>query len=403
MPHCVMTWRFGLNVGSEPHNDKCCVLHECRLLSCGLSDWIIEMASIELSLGSGWTQVEPKETGYELLMSNQSSGQRLVALDTTFLRQRDLGFAGGVNCPLAVDETGDQVFVSVNGIVSYVTRESEHRGRRISDDLSPVWMLEYVSTGPQLLMHLFGEEPSQSFFARLDLANHSVRKELLPPEAFSPLDVHTSHAKILYSTRQGAAVFDVSGAIKTVAKVDLSVYVMGGAFDIDDQRIVLGGRELLGWNTETGAISRLCEHGCYPVIDKLGGVWFSHNEGALAKLRGEAGRFEVIVEVSGLDTSHRKIGSYAQPVSFSPDGRYGLVTLTGKMKLFGTDLEEAEAFCKRVGQPFLDTHQYRYNHYFCILDLELQEVWCSEGHAHNVAWVKSEQVSTTTTLRQSGQ
>jgi hypothetical protein len=355
------------------------------------------MASIDLSLASGWTQVEPRETHYELLISDQSPGQRLVALDTTFMRQRDLGFAGGINCPLAVDEAGDQAFLSVNGIVSYRTRESGHQGCRIRDDISPVWMLKYVSTGPQLLMHLFGSEPSQSVLARLDLANHSVRKELLPPDAFLPLDVDTSHAKILYSTRQGAVVFELSGTIKTVAKVDLSVYVLGGAFDIDEHRIILGGPKLLGWNTETGAISCLCQHGCYPAIDEGGGIWFSHTEGALAKLSGEAGRFDVIVELPGLDTSDSVHGSYAQPVSFSPDGRYGLVTLTGRTKLVGKDLEKAEAFCKHTGQPFSDIHQNRYHHYFCMLDLELKEVWCSEGHSHNMAWIKKEQVSATTT------
>lgn len=351
------------------------------------------MASMELSLGADWTQVDPKETAYELLISNQSPEQRLVTSDTSFACQRDVGFAGGMNCPLAVDEAGNQIFVSVGGIVSYGIGENEQNESKISDDLSPTWLLEYVSTGPELLMHLSGADPMQSFIARLDIKNRNVRKELLPAEAFFPLGVNGTHGKALYSTRQGAAVYDVSGAIKTVATVDLPVQVTGGAFGIDDQRVVLGGHGLLEWNTETSAISPLCRHGSYPAIDGGGGVWFSHKDGALAKLGDEAGSFNVIVELSGLDTSTGKSGGYAQPVSFSPNARYGLATLTGRAKLTGKELEEAEAFCKRVGQPFSDFFRHRYHHYLCVLDLELQEVWCSEGYARSIAWIKSEQIS----------
>lgn len=343
---------------------------------------------MELSLASGWTQVEPKETQFELLISGQSPEQQLIAWDTGFGHQREIGYSGGINCPLAVDETGNRVFVSVDGIVSYAIRGNPKKNEcKIIDSLSPRWMLEYVPTEPGLLMHLHGTDPMQSFIARFNVENGSSRKELLPEEAFAPLDVSRTHDRVLYSTRRGgAAVYDVRGTVKEIASVDLSVQVTGGAFDTCEQRVVLGGDGLLGWDTETGSISRLCEHGSCPAIDIAGGVWFSHNDGALAKLNSEAESFDVIVELSGLDTYDRNDGSYAHPVVFSPDARYGLVSLTGRTKLIGKELEEAEAFCKMVGQPFSDSHRHRYHHYFCVLDLELQEVWCREGYAHNVAW-----------------
>lgn len=348
------------------------------------------MTCMELSLASGWAQVEPKETQFELLISGQSPGQQLIAWDTGFSVRREIGYSGGINCPLAVDETGNRVFVSVDGIASYNIRDNVQNESKISDSLSAVWMLEYVPAGPELLMHLHGDDPMQNFIARLNVENGSFGKELLPEGAFVPLDVNRAHDKVLYSKRGGAAVYDVRRAVKEIVSVDLSVQVRGGAFDTDEQRVVFGGDGLLGWNMETGSISRLCEHGSYPAIDATGGVWFSHKDGALAILTSEAGSFDVIVELSGLDAFGGNDGSYAQPVVFSPDGRYGLARLTGRTKLTGKELDEAEAFCKQVGQLFSERHQHRYHHYFCVLDLELHEVWCSEGYAHNVAWIAAE-------------
>lgn len=345
---------------------------------------------MELSLANGWTQVEPKETQFELLIDDQTDGQQLIACDTGFNRRRVLGVLGGVNCPLAVDETGRRVFVSVGGVVAYDFGGDQKNECKINDELSPVWMLSFVSAGPALLMHLFGDEPARWFIARLNLENGSMRKELLPEGSFMPLGVNRAQDRVLYGTRRGAAVYDVGGTLRTVASVDLAVQVRGGVFDVDEQRVVLGGRGLLGWNTKTGKVSRLCEHGHYPAIDDDGGVWFSRNDGTLAKLGAEAGTFEAVVELTGIDVSDGSGGSYAQPMIFSPDGRYGLATLTGNTKLEGDELAEAEAFCNRVGQPFSDLHRHRYHHYFCVLDLELQEVWCSEGYAHNAAWITSQ-------------
>lgn len=349
------------------------------------------MSSMELSLADGWTQVEPRETSFELLISGQSPGQNLISTDTAFRHRREIGFSGGGNCPVAVDPTGDRVFVSVDGIVSYGLGGSVGENTRISEDASPFWMLSYTPTGPDLLMHLHGEEPMQSFVARLNLENGSIQRLLLPEGAFFPLALNSAFEQVLYSNRQGAAVYHLANEVSTVASIELSPCVQGGAFDTDERRVILGGNGLWGWDTVSGSSSRLCEHGVYPAIDGRGDVWFTLKDGALAKLNSRNGSFEVIVELLGLDTSSGKGGSYAQPVVFSPDARYGLARLTGREKLTGKDLEEAEAFCNSVGQPFTETQQYRYEHYFCILDLELQQAWCSEGYAHNIAWLRSEE------------
>jgi hypothetical protein len=43
----------------------------------------------------------------------------------------------------------------------------------------------------------------------------------------------------------------------------------------------------------------------------LGDLWFSHKGCTLAKLRGDAGRFDVIVELTGMDTNFANDASYA--------------------------------------------------------------------------------------------
>lgn len=349
------------------------------------------MSSMELSLADGWTQVEPRETSFELLISGQPPEQHLISSDTAFRHRREIGFSGGINCPVAVDETGGRVFVSVDGIVSYGLRGNVEEECKIIEDVSPVWMLSYNPTGPNLLMHLHGEEPMQSFIARLNLDTGNIERQPLPEEAFFPLALNVACDKVLYSSRhRGAAVYDLENEVSTLASAKVPSWVQGGTFDTDERRIILGGDGLWGWDTDSGSISRLCERGMYPAVDGGGGVWFSLKDGALAKLNSKDGSFEAIVELSGLDTSGGKEGSFAQPFVFSPDALYGLARLTGRKKLVGKELEEADAFCKSVGQPFSEHHQYSYEHYLCLLDLEAQEVWCSEGYAHNINWLHSE-------------
>lgn len=155
------------------------------------------MCKIELSLADGWTQVEPRETDFELLISGQSYRQHLVACDTAFQNKREIGFSGGRNCPLAVDEIGRRVFVSVNGIFSYSLHGGDGKERRVSGEASPHWMLAYNPAGPDLLMHLRGEEPRQTFVARLNLDDGDIRRQLLPEEAFFPLALNSGYDKIL--------------------------------------------------------------------------------------------------------------------------------------------------------------------------------------------------------------
>jgi len=345
------------------------------------------MTGMELSLAEGWTQVEPRDTGFQILLSGQSPGQNLISSDTAFRDQREIGFSGGVNCPIAVDEAGNRVFVSVDGISSYELKGSASEAIEITGDASPVWMLAYDSAGPDLLMHLRGEKPKQSFFARLNLGNGSMRRQLLPEEAFVPLAVDDKYKKFFYRTRHGAAVYQIENEVGTLASIELPFSVVGGAFLSDEHRVIFGGRGLWEWDTKGSSISRICEHGAHPAVHNSDAVWFTLRDGALAKLSSKEGSFEVVVALAGLDTIASRGGSYAQPLVFSPDRCFGLARLTGREKLIGKDLDEAEAFCKTVGQPMTEFYQYRYKHYICILDFETQQTWCNEGYAQNVAWV----------------
>lgn len=179
------------------------------------------MTSMELLLADGWTQVEPKDTQYELLISAQSPEQQLIAWDTGFHRRREIGFSGGSNCPIAVDETGDRVFVSVDGIVSYDIRGKVPKEGKISEDVSPIWMLAFNPAGHELLMHLHGDAPMESFVGRMNLKTGDFQKWLLPQEAFFPIAMNGASDKALYSTRgSGAALYSLQDEVSTVASVD---------------------------------------------------------------------------------------------------------------------------------------------------------------------------------------
>ena len=354
---------------------------------------------MELSLAKGWTQVEPKDTPFSILMSNQNVGQRFVASNTSFSQQRDLGFSGGLNCPIAVDHAKKRAFISVVGIVSFDLVTGETQTFDIGNGLSAVWMLAKIPDEPLLLMHTSSGEPFENYLIHLNLDTGTVSKQPLPKDAFFPLDVDFTTSRVLYNSRGGAAVFDFGGEVQTIASIDLSQQVLRGFFDGVGQRVVFGGsgisgnEGLTGWNLETGKCVRLSETGSCPQIDREGDIWFSFGEGALAKLKGNEAGFEAIVALTQLDTSGRSSGSYAQPITFSPDGRYGVACLTGKKPLIGEKLKEAIEFAKGLGRENSELDKYSYHHYLCVLDLKTQEVWCHEGYTHNLAWVAGDYFS----------
>lgn len=347
---------------------------------------------MELALTEGWTQVEPKDTPNCLLFSGQLREQKLLAFNTSFSRSRDFGSSGGASCPFVLDASEDRAYLSNGGIKMFDLGDANSHPFTVTQDLAPLWMLERIPDTSDLLMHLMGEDPKQNYIARLHLEDGSFDKHLLPTEAFFPLDVNHRNSTALYETQDGAAVYQLGGSVQTLASIRLPFHPIGGRFDADETKVVIGGNGLFGWHTDTGDLHRLCEIGMHPVFDRDGELWFSAKDGALGKLRGRDTGFEVVIELTGVDTHGVNSGSYAQPIVFSPDGRYGLARLTGRTKLSGKELEEAEAFCKKVNQPFSDLHSHKYHHYFCVLDLKVREVWCHEGYAHDLAWASRDLV-----------
>lgn len=339
---------------------------------------------MQLALAEGWNQVSPKDTPYTLVLSGQHPGQRLIAANTSFTRQRDLGFSGGTNCPIAVDPIGDRIFYSADQLTSLALRSRAAQHFPIDDALGIHWMLDYQPDPPGLVMLLHCPDPKLQFLGHLNLSTGALERRPLPAEAFSPLAVDVDRGLALFSTRRGgAALCSLAGDPTPVASTATPALVLGGCFDRDTDRVILGGPGLHGWNTRTGALSKLCHQGRYPMLDRQGHVWFMLEDGILCRLRTDGGH-DPIVTLTGLDPNG---WGYAQPIVFSPDGRYGLARLTGKTQLTGQDLAEAEAFCKRHGQAFDEHHRHRYHHVLCILDLDRQDVWSSDGYAHNLAWV----------------
>jgi hypothetical protein len=314
---------------------------------------------MELLVANGWTQVGPRDTPFSLIVSDQSAGQSLVAVNTSFTRRKELAFSGGVNCPIAIDHAESHVYFSADGVKSLSLGRGDLQSFEIEDGLYAVWMLECVPDKRALLMHLHGYAPKQKYMARLDLESGRVQKTELPVDAHFPLAVNHTCNKALYSTARGVTLYDFSGAIRADATIEFPSHVLGGVFDQGGSRAVFGCNGIVGWHIETGEVSRLSNTGAYPTFDQNGGLWFAIQDGAIAKLRGHDTSFDVIVQLTGMDISDM---SYAQPIVFSPDGRYGLARLTGRTRLVGQELTEAEDFAKRVGQRMSDSDRHRYHH-----------------------------------------
>jgi hypothetical protein len=341
---------------------------------------------MQLTLADGWTEVSPKDTSWTLLLSGQPPGQRLVAVNTSFTRQKDLAFSGGGNCPLAIDRAAARVYFSADHLTSICLRTGDLELHATEANLGIFWMLEYRAQGPHLVM-LLHDQQSQCL-GRCDLQTGTLRRVPLPAEAFSPLAVDLDRNLALFTAGTGgAALCDLTGATSAVASVALPRSVLGGCFLPDGDRAILGGAGLVGWNLRTGTVSPLCAVGRYPKCDRNGDIWFCTEDGNLCRLRTDGSGYDVIVELNGVDP---RGSGFAHPIVFSPDGRYGLARLTGKTPLTGKDLADAEAFCKRHGQPFSDRHRHRYDHVFCLLDFDTSEVWCHNGYAHNLAWVEGD-------------
>lgn len=340
---------------------------------------------MQLALAEGWTQVSPRDTPYTLVVSDQNPGQRLIAVNTAFTRRKDLGFSGGTNCPIAVDRSGERIFYSGESLTSLDLRSGGERHFVIDDAFGIYWMLTYQPDPPGLVMLLDGVDPKVQFLGHLDLTTGALERRPLSAEAFSPLAVDIDRGLALFSTRRaGAAVCDLSGAAAAKASLALSPYVDSGCFAGDEDTVVLGGQGLVAWNARTGAVTTLSPTGRYPQYDRQGDLWFCTEDGNLCRMRRDGSGFDVIVELCGVDPTG---WGYAQPIVFSPDGRFGLARLTGKSPRTGRDLVDAEAFCRHHNQPFDDHHRHHFHHFFCILDLDRQEVWCHDGYAHNLAWV----------------
>lgn len=340
---------------------------------------------MQLALAEGWTQVSPRDTPYTLLLSDQNPGQRLIAVNTAFSQPKDLGFSGGTNCPIAVDRTGERIFYSADKLTERDLRSGVERHFAIDDAFGIFWMLTYQPDPPGLVMLLHSTDPMDQRLGVLDLSTGTLDQPPLPAEAFCPLAIDHDRGLVLFPTRRGgAAVCSLAGSPTPVASIATPRSVLGGCFDGDTGRVILGGSGLHGWNTRTGTLSQLCPQGRYPVLDREGDIWFALEDGILCRLRRDGSGHDAIASLTGLDPTG---WGYAQPVVFSPDGRYGLVRLTGKTPLSAEELAKAEAFCKRHGQPFREFYRYSYRPVLCILDLDRQEAWCHDGYAHNLAWI----------------
>ncbi|MBM4050956.1 MAG: MFS transporter, partial [Planctomycetes bacterium] len=176
-----------------------------------------ERAQIHLLLAEGWQEVRPAQTGRHLIWNDK---QHLVMTDTSFSERKALGEIGGLNAPIAVDQTRKIAYCAS---VSYGCTEATEHSRRCAmgrgecciaafplDSSAPRvvtkapsgfefnWLLHLLPGGDRLVSYLLSKEkPNDRALAIVDLSTGELTITALDPKLFFPHAIDTERQRIL--------------------------------------------------------------------------------------------------------------------------------------------------------------------------------------------------------------
>ena len=355
-------------------------------------------------MGEGWSEIVPTETDYTLVTDGQYDGQNLTLHSTDFRRRVELGYIGGLNCPIAIDDSAKVAYRASPGEPNDEATPSaqpSHRilafdlvsgeGRTITtlpQGMMCTWLLSFLPDKAQLIAQYSRFNEMTEYLARIDVETGQITAKELPESAFFPTSVDINNERILYSGRGGGAVL-VDFEAELVAEVGESefTHLEGGGFLAGSSEIVIGGHGIHLWDPACDRLRTILPSGNFPVPDCRGNVWFNPSDGSLAFYELASGQVHEVVSLAGLDTHDTH---YSQPVVFSPDDRMGIAQLTGKQALSPEALAEREQQCLAIGQEMRDWDRYEYTHCYCVVDTEQKTVWKEVGFAHNVSWVSGQ-------------
>lgn len=237
-----------------------------------------------LNIGEGWSEIDPRETGYTILID----GDRLTLNSTSFRNRTELGYISGVNCPIAVDDEKKLAYRAVHkkpdspvsDLMDYIENTSTDI---VSFDLVtheetiiaslPIgvdchWLLEYLPDSDSLIALLSDRKKlTQSFVADINPKSGIVTTSRLVESAFYPAAIDHENERIAFSGRKGGVVLvDFKGKLIAETSTRYSRHLEGADFLDRQQKMAIGGRGIHIWDIGLNQLETIRESGDHPVL-----------------------------------------------------------------------------------------------------------------------------------------
>lgn|GEM_PF-5734556 len=344
---------------------------------------------LPLRTGAGWREVEPRTTEWRIAWEGSS---RIFLSDTNFKNPLDAGSAGGVDSPLAYNESLNRLFRYYCPALGNRDRENGILGidpvsgkREMQCQLHPLrmvpWMLQTVPE-KSLLVGLVVTDASQNDrpgivlqhqIGLFHLAQNKSLLRQLPDGCLHPVASSPQSDRLLFHGPDGFQLVNLKGHRKLLLSDPAwGDGRSGAAFHPANHTFVIGGPSLTLYNPATRDRTTIAKGGCFPVWTQDGDTLFHALDSAsLSAANCKDGENYDIVSIPGNRHPERK---KARPVELSPDQRFFALPLTRRAPYHAKTVVQ--------DQPAWTEHQT-----LIIGDLEKRELWQYPGPIHQCAWV----------------
>ena len=248
--------------------------------------------------------------------------------------------------------------------------------------MNPNWLLALDSDRSSLITQMHDDlNPGRPKpLARIDLTSGNVQLIKTDTNAFYPLDVSPRRECILFRLDRGqVAAYSFDGRRRAVARLKTSD--PHASLHPADNIAVVSDDGIWLWNINNNRTRKLLDSGREAGWSPDGKeIWYCGKESELWMLEPDSGRTQRIAALSG-DTE--KSDGYAQPVVWSPTGRYLVAGLTRKARTSPQEEKRRRRLYKDMRE---DNYRFDHDHCLCVLDVKERRAWSHADYCHRIAW-----------------
>jgi len=315
-----------------------------------------------------------------------------LASDTDFVDPRDLGPAPPVECPVAVDASRGVGYYYHCADWNARRDVSEIRGAKLAEGTSEsvfrlglnkwaLWLCRYLPRTNAVAALIATEMPRradggiviQHQLGMFDVATGQSLLTPLPRDCFFPLAIDPDGEQVLFHGAEGFQIIEFSGKRRWKLGGRGLPSGRGGAFHpIEPGCLALGGGGLVLVRA-SGEFELIHQRGLNPVWSPCGSdLYYAESSSDLWRWDPGTKTRQRLLEVAG--NPHTEVNR-ARPLALTPDGRYGALMLTRRIRRASLD-QAAHPETKKVWAEWRA---------ICILDFEANEVWRTAGEGP-VTW-----------------